>query len=427
MTALKKSLDRSLSGASLRPTLKRYILAETAGGEKTRPARRKLSASVAFALITALILAGVAVAAVVIRGFGWFAAQSGSSLAKYKLEQLEQRAEVVNSERIASIKGDAGREIRLEVSRGYYDGSRADVTYSLYAPGRSADTSWRPTEAELTKMEKDAIDGTQWEGFDEQKAAYERDFAETGISGVRIHNYYIVDSAWLPDGQQTYMVNGEEYWEGNKLNGYRSYSELPASARDKSSIQLALMISTYDICYYQDDTGIYFSYQLGQYVKLDPITVVRGKGDTGIRSGTKDFERYAVWAKAEGSPVGTKAAVWQRLPKEWINGNIWERDEDLEKTDFINDYRLLADGVRLEGRMVTEAYASEIIASESFRRGDRQDEIPEVFQSEAPEVLYLMRFEFQGVPEGVKELRLRPVYSLSGERPEEDVVMEILS
>ena len=63
------------------------------------------------------------------------------------------------------------------------------------------------------------------------------------------------------------------------------------------------------------------------------------------------------------------------------------------------------------------------IASEDF--SGEKAEFPEVFASEDPGRLYEFGCQFQGVPEGTQEIRLRPVYSISGERPEEDVVLKM--
>jgi hypothetical protein len=91
--------------------------------------------------------------------------------------------------------------------------------------------------------------------------------------------------------------------------------------------------------------------------------------------------------------------------------------------DYVKDYHLYADGAPLEGSINSEGTGGDAINSEGF--SGEKAEFPEVFTSEDPATLYEYGYEFQGVPEGAKELRLRPVYSISGERPDEDLVLTI--
>ncbi len=426
MTALKKSLDRSLSGVEFRPALRHRVL-EAAGIEKKRSVRmqRKMSAAVVFALVAALILAGVALAAVITRGFGWYADRYDSPVAKHKLDQLETRSETIAAERDVLIGDGNGEKLRFEVARGYFDGERVDVTYSLIVPDRSADTAWRPSAEELAQMEKMTAGGiTDEENFPGMREAMDRDFAQKGVCGVKVHSYFLGDGAWLADGQRIVWDIGEESWEGNALIGYRSYENLPENVRDQVLIGLTMRVKSYDIYYYCDEAGIYFRYQEGETFDLEPVTLTRSATKSWVAQGTADFGHYAIQAEATISPVTVKATVWQRLPEEWVTGDTFERGDDLKSVDYIRDYRLIADGVPLEGEIDGEGYAGTKTASESFSGMDEREEIPEIFRAQEPERLYQFILEYEGVPEGTKEIRLRPVYSLSGERPEEDLVLK---
>lgn len=252
----------------------------------------------------------------------------------------------------------------------------------------------------------------------------DRDLAEKGACGARVHSYFIGDGAWLADGQRIVWETGEESWEGNALTGYRSYEELPKEAQDQPSIELTLRVKSYDISYYCDGTGIYFRYQEGEKIDLKPVTLTRSESKARIARGTEDFGHYAVWAEATVSPVAVKATVWQRLPEEWISGDAFDWGDGLRDVDHVRDYRLIADGVALEGEIDSEGYASGMTASESFSGKDWREEVPEIFRDGEPEGLHEFVLEYEGVSEGAKELRLRPVYSLSGERASEDVVLE---
>ena len=393
MTALKRSLDRALSGVEFRPENRRRV--REAVGKGDVKMRGKMSAALIFALIAALILAGVAVAAVITRGFGWYAARNDNPVEKYRLDQLEQRAEDVSSEQTASVGAEAESTIQFEVSQGYYDGSRVDVTYSLIMPNRFADTSWRPTGEELVKMEKrDSVSASLWEGFEGVDQALKRDYDEQGACGVHTHGYYIGDGVWFPDGQRAVWKDGAEDWAGNTLTGYRSYPDLPKSARNKKSIQLTFRLKEYDTYYYRNATGFYDLYQSGRDVDLDPVTIVRGKGSNETYRGTADFGQYAAWTEAEVSPVDVKAQVWMRLPDAWVTGDSWTRGEDLKGVDYVADYHLIADGLALEGSKTSEGSGTDAIKGEGF--SGEKARFPDVFASVDPAKLYETEYEFRG-------------------------------
>ena len=205
--------------------------------------------------------------------------------------------------------------------------------------------------------------------------------------------------------------------------GYRRIGELPKEVRNKLSVQLIFRVKEYDFYYYKDETGFYYRQKKGREFDLDPVTLKRVEGNTQIARGTEDFAKYVVWTEAKISPVGVDATIWQKLPDEWVVPDAWTRSEDLRGVDYIKDYRLYANGAQLEGSMNSERTGGDAIASEDF--SGEKAEFPEVFASEDPGRLYEFGCQFQGVPEGTQEIRLRPVYSISGERPEEDVVLKM--
>ncbi len=460
MTELKRSLDRALSGVEFRPEIRRCVRLAVFSEQKAAHAvrretlvakqsrtktmkrdasatrgrvppsgmsevpqtRRRLSAALVVALIAVLILMAVAVAAVVTRGFGWYATRIDDPVAKYKLDQLEQRAENIVAEQTVLLEKGA---LRFTVSQGYYDGTRADVTFSLTMPDRSADTAWRPSAEGLSGMEKllEGNDLAVSEGFDGIDEILHRDFVAQGACGVHIHNYYIGDGVWLPDGQRLVWVDSDMDWQGDVMTGYRSFEPLPQEAKDKPSVQLIFRVKEFDLFYYKDETGVYYNQKAGRTIDLDPITVLRGKGSTQDYRGMSDFGRYATWAEAAVSPVDVKAKVWMRLPDEWVMADSWTRGEDLQGVDYVKDYHLIADGVQLEGWMISEGSGIDAIKGEGF--SGEKARFPEVFAEDDPAKLYSYEYRYRGVPEGAKEIRLRPVYSISGEHPEEDVVLEI--
>jgi len=422
MTAVKKSLDRALSGVEFRPEDRRRV--REAVGKGDVKMRRKMSGALVFALIAALILAGVAVAAVITRGFGWYAARNDNPVEKYRLDQLEQRAENVESGQDVIMDNEAKDKLHFELLQGYYDGNHVNVTYSMDAPGRSWDATWRPTADELAKMEKqDGYDITDGDSFTGLREAIKRDFAQTGACGARVHGYFIGDVVWFQDGQHIVWDTSEEEWKDNTLTGYRNYEKLPGQAQNQTSIQITFQIYSYDNYYYKDATGIYTSEQVRQKVKLAPITLTRGKGSTRTYHGTADFEQYATWVEAEVSPVDVKAQVWIRLPDAWVTPDSWTHSEDLKGVDYVAGYHLIADGAVLEGSKTSEGSGTDAIEGEGF--SGEKARFPDVFASVDPAELYETEYEFRGVPEGAKELRLRPVYSISGERPAEDVVLAL--
>ncbi len=428
MKDLRESLDRSLSGVEFRPELRRRVR-EAVRPEAGKGAmmRRKMSAALMLALIAVLILAAVAVAAVITRGFGWFATQYDGADA-YNLSELGRRAEDIVARQSVSKENGSGEAFRFEVLQGYYDGSRADVAYNMEIVDRSADTSWRPTADDVSKMIRygDSASSSFVNGFEALNGEFRRSHEEGTAIGVHIHDYLLSDGAYLTDGTRLEWENGNETWKGNVMTGYRGFDSLPEEARNRDSVRIIFQVREYDGYYYQDETGSrYYMGQEGRTVELAPVALIRGEGGTKAVQGTKDFGTYTIWAMASVSPVGVQATVWQKLPEAWITADVWKRDGDLAKTDYVNDYLLLADGARLEGHLISEGYASAMAAVKSIGEEGVRRSIPDVFRKEALEKLYRIRLEYQGVPEGAKELRLRPVYSISGEHPDEDLVLTI--
>ena len=424
MTELKRGLDRALSGMEFSPD-NRLSVREAMRLEGDVTMRKKMSSALVLAVIAVLILAGVAFAAVVTKGFGWFATWVDDPAWQYNMNELNRRAEDILARQIV-FNADGTREVfRFEATQGYYDGTRADVSYSLAVLDYSADTAWRPSADELSRMEclEKGIELMFPDGFEAASAAFARDFKTQGVGGAHIHGYYLGDGVWLPDGRRLDWEDGAGEWADGVMIGYRRIGELPKEVRNKPSVQLIFRVKEYDFYYYKDETGFYCRQKKGREFDLDPVTLKRVEGNNQIARGTEDFAKYVVWTEAKISPVGVDATIWQKLPDEWVVPDAWTRSEDLRGVDYIKDYRLYANGAQLEGSMNSERTGGDAIASEDF--SGEKAEFPEVFASEDPWRLYEFGCQFQGVPEGTQEIRLRPVYSISGERPEEDVVLKM--
>lgn len=410
MTALKRSLDRALSGVEFRPENRRRV--REAVGKGDVKMRGKMSAALIFALIAALILAGVAVAAVITRGFGWYATQIDDPAAQYSLNELDKRATVAEAERTP-----AGQESgpRFEVTQAYYDGSRIDVAYTLTAPDHYSDASWRPTAEELKQMRYEETDGILQFEDSGVNGRLQDDFTRDGACGLHIHSYFVGENFSI-DGVKSmeWSVYGAA-WEDGETSGCATLKDLPKKAMNKDSVSLTFSLTEYDTYYYRIATGFYYRIVRHGVQMLDPIVVPRGKGETVTIKASAAFDAYRVIAKAFVSPVEIEVLICQVLPDAWVVKDPWTRGRDLKGVDYIKDYHLVANGALLESSPSTEGNGA----------GRLENELPKAFRKTNPKNLYTIEIEGQGVPEGAKELRLRPVYSIGGERPAEDVVLAL--
>jgi hypothetical protein len=241
----------------------------------------------------------------------------------------------------------------------------------------------------------------------------ERDYQEQGVCGLHIHSYRIGENlkvAGVPcPGWDAYDLA----WADGMISRYQILDQLPVEAQNRDSVEMAFNLTEYDLYYYQNRTGYYYRTVNQTGVPLAPVVVPRGRGETVSLSASKAFETYRMYAKASVSPIETTVFVCQVLPDDWVVADPWTREDDLKGTDYIKEYRLYADGSALESFLGAEGNGS----------GRFKLEIPKEILKAGENKLYIIEIEAQGVPEGTKEIRLRPVYSISGERPEEDVVL----
>jgi hypothetical protein len=145
------------------------------------------------------------------------------------------------------------------------------------------------------------------------------------------------------------------------------------------------------------------------------VTILRGEGKLVDVQGYRKYNAYSACADAAVSPVRTSAVIWQKLPDELVTADRWS--EDLAGVDFPNDYLLVVDGKAAEGIVYgEEGYGNKISGA---------TKIPERFRKADPKKLYVYEIVFPGVPAGVGEVSLRPVYSISGPRPDEDIALKL--
>ena len=326
---------------------------------------------------------------------------------------MSERATVVAQQTVSGQ--DAQNAARFEVTQAYYDGTRIDIAYTLSAPDYCSDAFWRPTGGDLNRMQ--FYEGGGELAFEDPASNRQmtRDFEVEGVSGLHVHSYLI---------GETLLVNGEKClgwdtydkeWQDGVTGGYQILEDLPRKGRNKDSATLAFSLTEYDLYYYRISTGYYYRIVRGEEQMLEPVVVPRGKGHTVTVSASKALETYRVYVKASVSPIEIEALICQILPHEWILADPWTRGLDLKGVDFINEYRLYANGAALESFPRAEGNGA----------GRLEDELPKEFRNTGANMLYTFEVEAQGVPEGTQEIRLRPVYSISGERPEEDVALKM--
>ena len=407
----RRALSAGLSGEEF---VRQHEVLARIRGEKNMKTRH-FSFALACALILTLLTAGAALAA----ALGLFGSLGQLPENAYDAERLRKLEDVSTQENIHStlqapqpsaapaapqtdydqlLSRQYGRSFDLTIHQSYCDGNRLYYSYTLKTdPASFLQGVGMPTGVEAWDMEQPGKRYEEvWSNDDQQKDEAVRDWLGSHESSwIAYDSWGVGDGAELPDGSYCQILSSStRYADSSTIEGYQEVS-LPDGYMAGDSVTIELTVMYGASLYYQDQTGVYWAHIAppeNRGILRIPVTVSLS-GETQPWIGAGVFDHYAVKSSLKVSDVDITGKAILKCPEEWS-----EAAQNLQPgTDWVEYYVLVADG-------------------EILRNLDVNISAP------LPGRLELtMRFD---LPQSIQTLSLRPVYHLSGEHPDEDVVLQ---
>ena len=384
----REAVDREFIDMRVRPELLRRILNQTVEREVVF-IMKKRTAIITIALITIMLLTGVGFATGVVQSIisNMKGMIENEDAAKYEaLETLA--ANPAHTQSLSQISG-----ARFTLSQSYYDGEQIILGYSLDGLSPSADFNFGPTSEHFDDMENTTQGNTVLmlnladELTEDEYNQFTTMLAQNGSAGVIYYNTYIGDHLYLADGTELPGNNQTEVDNGVYLEVMRP---LPDEAKDKPALEIAINVKRTKCFYYQDAMGSYYLFERPKEERV-MFSIPRSTDEIQWCSGSFASDSYSTAAILMMSPIN----VWVDISM--ITTSEWETVDELRQKgiDMIYAYDLVVNGVSHETLLLDRC----------------EDENLRAFEGECT-------FDVSNC----EELRLRPLYSIQGEVPEEDIV-----
>lgn len=379
--AVRAAIDDCLSGVADMPSVRADVLNQVRGEMKVK---RKFSVGIIFALLLTLLMAGAAVAA----GLGLFGRMSESGASDDRLPGLERVSESV------ALSFVTPEGVTVTIDQAYYDGTRVFISYTQTGPYDVMTLGEGKPEVEKWDWEMPGEVYGQSFGSDSPNhsvmAAHldgsEPRWAKT--SYVNVHDGLQIGDEYLD------IIGGDIYrTEDGTLVGWKECVVPQELAAEEVTFLLGTF--TTNQTWYQDETGCYLSYGERTETAWHPFAVRKdlsvGQRLTGKASG----EEWAADAVLTASAVDIKGEITLSCPQSWVEiERTWENPNGI---DYIGDWRVYIGGVRMERGV--EWISSGVDGQLTFGICCKLDDV-------------------------TQEVKLVPVYSRSGERMEEAIVIK---
>lgn len=207
---------------------------------------------------------------------------------------------------------------------------------------------------------------------------------------------YPSDGVYLESG--TYLSpavgDSERLENGAQASYYRFERPLPDEIRDQSDFTIRYRVYRSKEYYYFDGKTIWYRHAGREEIDLQPVRIPCS-GANATQTLSQTFVDYAVTAAVQLSQVDVRVEfTLTGVPESWLNE--WDSLERMKDADFIYDYECWINGEKCQQ-----------VEGEESRREEA------------------LQYTFTySRPAEIRELRLRPVYSGSGPRETEDLVLE---
>lgn len=318
---VRRAMDARLSALDADPARRTRVMRLIEKEEE--PVKRKMTLSLAFALIAALALAGVAWAAS-INVFEYFASHDA------RLAPIAQDA-VPATETPLSVESDELGESAVRFDSAYYDGQTLLVGIALENAHRAE--PFEPTAEELAAMEPVApgqMPIPSNGGEDAQAiAAFAACMEQGQACGLILYTVYPSDHIVTGEGVDVGPYEGREALseEGSTLLLREMETPLPEAIRDRDSLELHMAIWQSESLWWFDGETLYEGSgrtQAGEAV----CTVARSEAAFAVYSGEGAYEgvpvtlalrlsalhgELTVEAADDAFPAGPDGGAWYKV------------------------------------------------------------------------------------------------------------------
>lgn len=411
---LRRAMQNCLSGVTFSPMRQQAVLRRVTEKETPRT-RRRLSLGLVLAVVLALLMTGGAVAA----GLGVFG-QLSRQFAGYGLEgelsRLEDVATVVNQQITVDFRQPGASSnapatdyetlltafeaqpagFTLTLHQAYCDGQRLYFSFSIaqddpvWYRGVGLPTGIDEFTAEYEGETYGGLFGDTRPGMQETITSW-LDSHES--SWIAYTSAGIGDGADLADGTDMEVVEGDRAFIDQRTSqGY--YTVLVPEGYTADTIAFTIHASSGMILYAQDTEGVYL--QNFPERRQDLTFTIPVNRDTVSLHGGGHFAQYTASASATISQVTMTGEVTMRVPDEWVATFGMNGDGD-PVVDYILWYDLVAGGQQMDNHNAGWYLQ--------------------------PDGSMISIFQFDVPPTDVP-LYLRPVYTLSGPHPNEDILLQ---
>lgn len=378
---VQKAMNAALSGLEEDPFLARRVLA----AQKEEEPMKKLSVSMMIVIALIVLMMSVSLAA----GLGLFGELSGNRDPDGRLQTLEDVSEPVGS----GLTTPDG--VTVEIGQAYYEGDRVFVSYrisgdlrkiALYEGAPEGEYTWDWDEQPLIFAESMTSDLPAEQEMIAWLDGRGQRWAEE--DSVDLH-----DGLYLLDGTYLDIISGDSYPQADgSIIGWKE-CEIPKD-RVADSLEFKVVLFRDHSVLFQD--GDHFRLQNTRGESTDiPFALRRNERFTYLK-GASSHAAYQAQADFVSGQVDLKGVIRVQGPGEWAAA--WNWDEEENNVDAICDWQLYQGDSPFGGHVEFSTYIQD--------------------QTVCFELIYPLPRQTEG-------LSLAPVYSQSGEHPDERIHLEM--
>ena len=380
--AVRAAIDDCLSGVDALPSVRADVLNRTRGEMKVK----KFSVSIVFAMLLTLLMAGAAVAA----GLGLFGQMSESGAVDARLPGLERVAADVD----LTIVTEEG--VTVTIGQAYYDGERVFISYTVEGPFDQLEMGEGKPEVEAWDWE---LPGEVYgQSFGSESASHRLMVAHLNGSAPRwATNHYVNIHDGLQIGEEYLdIIGGETYLtDDGRMVGWKECTVPGELAADEVTFLLGTF--TTHTTWYQDETGCYLSHGEITGRAWHPFTVQCDRSGGVPLTGEASGEGWTAVANLSVSAIDVKGEIVVSCPQSWVEiERTWENPQGI---DYIWEWRFYIGGEQMTDGG-TEWVSSGVDGQLTVGVAGKLDALAE-------------------------DMKLVPVYSRSGERMEEAIVLRV--
>ncbi|NLO86397.1 MAG: hypothetical protein GX096_13395 [Clostridiales bacterium] len=366
---------------------------------KPRNSRKITSRTVVLAVMLSLILfTAVAFAT------GWaqsiFAGMRGNWSGGRDFEAMEELAQNQFGTGSVAFTNDPSM-FDFQVMQAYYDGEQLVLATAWNGVSDVVDLSFGPQsthfdDLQLLDWETASDVSPQDEVSVQAWADFERIYDAKGAAGMMYYSVYPGDGVYMGDIQLPPKTGDSDVLEDGRHWAYTEYeSPLPSAAQQRESLELTVRLYRVPVYYYRMGDDQTYRY-VGEREQVDFAFVV-SNNHAASRTLTQPaaFAQYEASAVVTLTAIGAAVEIYIEAPDAWKHAAVKDDygERQISGVDYVLSYGAYVD-----------------------------DEPQQLWMEESNAEYFKGSFE---LPAEAKKLILRPIYSLSGERADEDILIEL--